>query len=159
MTLYSQYVRRRPPDARPVDQASLAMARYMFHDPLEEPIRHKLALAVERNQPRATLSQAHYPNAAEEMAHIAIELMVSARGDLSLRASRPHPQMRRRPFDQLISFIVHEECPLALDAVGAWADSYARLPDVPWLRREEEMFLDEVEEILSELFSQSGDER
>ncbi|WP_156399964.1 hypothetical protein [Phycicoccus sp. Soil748] len=122
----------------------------MFRDPLEEPIRHKLALAVERNQPRMTLSQWQYPNAAEEMAHIAIELVVGARGDLSLRAAKPHPQVRARPFDQLISFIIHEECPLALDAVGAWADGYARLPGLPWQRHEEEVFLNEVEEILSE---------
>ncbi|KRE55627.1 hypothetical protein ASG70_09930 [Phycicoccus sp. Soil748] len=128
----------------------MAMAPYMFRDPLEEPIRHKLALAVERNQPRMTLSQWQYPNAAEEMAHIAIELVVGARGDLSLRAAKPHPQVRARPFDQLISFIIHEECPLALDAVGAWADGYARLPGLPWQRHEEEVFLNEVEEILSE---------
>ena len=58
VTLYSEYVKRRPPAARPVDQSSMAMARYMFHDPLEEPIRHKLALAVERNQPGQRVSVA-----------------------------------------------------------------------------------------------------
>jgi hypothetical protein len=38
---------------------------------------------------------------------------------------------------------------LALDAVGAWIDSYARLPDTSWLREDEAAFISGVEEVFS----------
>lgn len=38
---------------------------------------------------------------------------------------------------------------MALDAIGAWADTYARLPWLPWLRDEDGSFLAAVDEVLA----------
>lgn len=146
VTLYSEYVRRKPPEARPTDSVGQAFRPYMFTDPLDESTRHKLVLLLERHQPQVPSPDSRFQHAANAMAHIAIEQIVSARGDLTLRPSGyPRPQ----PFHHLVGFVVHEDAPLALDAVGAWADAYARLPGLPWLQDEEEQFLSQMEEVLS----------
>jgi hypothetical protein len=118
----------------------------MFIDPLDESTRHKLVLLLERNQPKLPSPDARYPHVAHAMAHLAIEQIVAARGDLTLR---PSGSLRSQPFEQLARFAVHESAPLALDAVGAWADAYARLPGLPWLRADEAQFLSQLEEVLS----------
>lgn len=122
----------------------------MFTDPLAGAVRHKLVLLLERHQPRVVVPGSRYQHAAHEMANIAIEHIVATRGDLSLRSTSGHPQLLPRPFSDLTGFVIHGECPLALDAVGAWADSYARLPGTPWLRDDEEQFLAEVESVLAD---------
>lgn len=121
----------------------------MFLDPLTETARNKLVVLVERHQPKVVVPGSRFEYAAHEMANIAIELMVDVRGDLSLRPTSSHPQLLPKPFDDLAGFILHEECPLALDAVGAWIDSYARLPHTRWLREDEAAFISGVDQVLS----------
>ena len=126
------------------------MSRATFVDPLIEAARNKIVVLVERHQPRVVVPGSRFKYAAEEMANIAIDLMVDVRGDLSLRPSSGHPQLLPKPFDDLVGFILDGDCPLALDAVGAWIDSYARLPGTPWLRDDEAAFIAGVEAVLSE---------
>lgn len=131
----------------------------MFIDPLRESTRNKLVVLLERNQPNVVVPGSHFTHVAHEMANIAIELMVAVRGDLSLRPSSGHPQIRPSPFDTLVEFVLERDCPLALDAVGAWADTYARLPGIPWLRDQEAKFLVELEAILADsIFAVRGRE-
>lgn len=131
----------------------------MFIDPLTESARNKLVVVLERNQPSVVVPGSRFTHVAHEMANIAIERMVAVRGDLSLRPSTGHPQLRPRPFDQLVGLVLEGDCPLALDAVGAWADAYARLPGTPWLRDDEAKFLAEMEGILSDsIFAVRGRE-
>lgn len=131
----------------------------MFIDPLTEVARNKLVVLVERNQPKVVVPDSRFKYAADEMANLAIELMVAVRGDLSLRPTRRHPQLPIEPFNELAGFIMHGDCPLALDAVGAWVDSYARLSGTPWLRDDEEAFLAGVEDVLSDsIFAVRGRE-
>jgi hypothetical protein len=120
--LYSEYISLRPSRDRPVDSANRAMSRSMFVDPLTESARNKLVVLLERNQPSVVVPGSRFTHVAHAMANIAIERMVAVRGDLSLRPSSGHPQLRPRPFDQLVGFVLEGgDCPLALDAVGAWA--------------------------------------
>ena len=131
----------------------------MFIDPLTESARNKLVLLLERNQPAVVVHGSRFTHVAHEMANIAIELMVAVRGDLSLRPSSGHPQLPTLPFDQLVDFVLHEDCPMALDAIGAWVDAYARLPGTPWLRDDEAKFLAEMEDVLSDsIFAVRGRE-
>ena len=146
VTLYSEYAKRRPPKDRAIDRAGMAARPYMFVDQLEESTRHKLVLLLERNQPQLPSPDQRYEPLANLMAHVAIEQIVSARGDLTLR---PSGYPRPRPFDQIVDFVLHQDAPLALDAVGAWADAYARLPGLTWLRAEEAQFLSQMEDILA----------
>lgn len=139
-------MKRKPPQARAIDDVSLAMSPYMFIDPLDKSTRHKLVLLLERNQPNIPSPDARYQHVAHAMAHLAIEQIVAVRGDLTLR---PSGSLRSRPFEQLVQLAVYESAPLALDAVGAWADAYARLPGLPWLRADEAQFLSQLEEVLS----------
>lgn len=135
------------------------MSRAMYVDPLTESARHKLVVLLERSQPTVLVPRSTFDHVAHEMANIAIELIVAVRGDLSLRPRSGHPQLRPRPFDDLGRFVLEEDCPLALDAIGAWADTYARLPGTPWLRQDEAEFLAEVEDILSDsIFAVRGRE-
>ncbi len=122
----------------------------MFIDPLPESIRHKVVILIEKCQPMVPIPGSRFNSPAQEMANIAIERMVAVRGDLSLRSHRPHPQMLPRPFEDLTRYVIEGDCPLALDAVGAWADTYARLPGLHWLRDEEARFLSGLDEILSD---------
>lgn len=122
----------------------------MFIDPLTETVRNKLVVLVEKHQPMVVVPGSRFKFAAAEMANIAIELMVEVRGDLSLRPTSPHPQLLPKPFDDLAGFILHGDCLLALDAVGAWIDGYARLPNTRWLREEETAFVSGVESVLSD---------
>ena len=157
--LYSEYISLGPPRDRPVDSAGQAMRSYMFNDPLTAPTRNKLVVLLERNQPNVVVLGSRFQHVAQEMANIAIELIVAVRGDLSLRPSSGHPQLLPRPLDDLAGFVLDGDCPLALDAVGAWADTYARLPGTPWLRDAETKFLAELEDILSDsIFAVRGRE-
>ncbi|HSX65931.1 hypothetical protein [Nocardioides sp.] len=125
------------------------MSRALYRDPLTEPVRHKLVILIEQCQPMVPIPGSRFNAPAQEMANIAIERMVAVRGDLSLRSHRPHPQILPRPFEDLTRYVIEGDCPLALDAVGAWADAYARLPGLSWLREEERRFLSGVDEILA----------
>lgn len=156
VTLYSDYVGRKPPGVRPMDSAGQAMRPYMFTDPLGKPIRHKLVLLLEQNQPRVQSPDPRFQHAANAMAHVAVEKVVAVRGDLSLRPSGYRPL---DPFQHLAALVLQADAPLALDAVGAWVDAYARTPGLPWLRDEEAQFLTQLEEILSEtIFAVRGRE-
>lgn len=131
----------------------------MFIDPLTETARNKLVVLIERHQPKVTVPGSRFKHAADEMASIAIEFMVAVRGDLSLRPTRRHPQLPPEPFNELAGFILDGDCPLALDAVGAWIDSYARLPDTRWLREDEAAFLAGVDGVFADtIFALRGRE-
>jgi hypothetical protein len=128
----------------------------MFADPLDEPTRHKLVLLLERYQPRVPSPDPNFQHVADLMAHLAIEHIVAARGDLTLRATG-FPDVR--PFDKLAQLVIQKDASFALDAIGAWADTYARLPGLPWLREDESQFLGAVEEVLaSTIFAVRGRE-
>jgi hypothetical protein len=156
VTLYSEYMARKPTRPAPRDSVGNPLPSYMFVDRLDEPTRHKLVLLLERHQPPVAAPDPNFQHVAQLMAHLAIEQVVAARGDLTLRA----PGFPRgRQFDRLAQLVLHGDAPLALDAVGAWADTYARLPGLPWLRDEEGSFLAAVEEVLaSTIFAVRGRE-
>lgn len=157
--LYSQYIDARSASKpRPVDSARSAMSRATYRDPLTERVRGRLVVLLEQNQ-RLVLPDSEIGYAPAEMSKIAIELLVATTGDLSLRPRSGHPQLVPNFFDHLASLVVEGECPLALDAIGAWVDSYARLPDLPWFRKEEERFLQQLEEVLADtIFAVRGRE-
>jgi len=112
-------------------------------DPLDAPTRGRLALLLEQHQPLVAGAAIHSGHVADVMAHLAIERIVAARGDLTLRRAGA------RPFQSLVEMVLREDASLPLDAVGAWADMYARLPEIPWLRHEEGEYLAAVEAVLA----------
>lgn len=148
--LYTEYIAARSSSRRPVDSREWAMSRASFIDPLTETARNKLVVLIERHQPKVVLPGSRFRYAAHEMANVAIELMVGVRGDLSLRSTSSHPQLLPKPFDDLAGYILDGDCPLALDAVGAWIDSYARLPDTRWLREDEDAFVAAVADVFAD---------
>ncbi len=149
-TLYSDYIKHRPPKPLPRDSAGqpLPVALSAHGDPLGDPVRHRLALALERHQPLVVIHDPRFTNVADVMADIAIERMVHVRGDLSLREGG---YGRRTPWQRLGQMLLNrDDVTLALDAIGAWADTYARLPGVPWLRENEAAFLSDVGSVLAD---------
>lgn len=145
--LYSEYVRRKPSKPRPVDSAGqvIPIALLDLVDPLDREARNRLVLALEQHQPNVVVTDGRFNHITDVMAQIAIEHMVNARADLSLRSRYPS----RSPYQALAAMILDPEVPLALDAVGAWVDSYARLPGTSWQRDKEAGFLAAVDAALS----------
>jgi hypothetical protein len=146
-TLYSAYIKRKPPQPLPRDSAGqpLPVALLAYGDPLGEAARTRLALALERHQPAIIINDPRFRNVADVMAYLAIERMVEVRGDLSLRDSG---YGRRTPWQRLGEMLFDTDVTLVLDAAGAWVDAYAALPGVRWLREMEAAYLAAVDEAL-----------
>lgn len=87
-TLYSEYVGRRPPRPRPEDSAGNPLPSYLFSDPLDQQVRNRLALLLERHLPPLVVTDPRFKHISELMAVLAIERLVEVRGDLSVSHNR-----------------------------------------------------------------------
>lgn len=126
-----------------------------YAEQLDEPTRGRLAMAVEKNVPHLVTGSAHL-GPEELMARLALDRVVAARGDLSLRPSGPYDPSW---FQAVGQHLLQGDAFVALDLIGAWADAYARLPGTRWLQDAERAFLDEVDRALrGSVFAVSGRE-
>jgi hypothetical protein len=112
-------------------------------------------MAVEKHVPRLVTGSAHF-GPEELMARLALDRVVAARGDLSIRPSgSDDPSWFQAVGQQLIQ----GDAAVALDVIGAWADAYARLPGTRWLQDAEQAFLADVDRALrGSAFAVSGRE-
>lgn len=146
--LYSSYLRTRPADPRPMDtdeQHNPFWGAMPYIDPLPGPVRHKLALAMERHGlslvEGATVYGRRIPPRGDVMGLIARERLVEEWGDLSLRG---HPYTSESSFQRLTAVVLDGDAAQALDVVGAWTDAYAKIPGAEWPAERESAFLDAV---------------